>query len=113
AGLSPCAPGRDLFYFLCGHIDFRRLCMVAVELVGEQRDGLGVDFRLVPLLDDGKIRLALIPALAAFPAVVLEIVGGGSEHVRRAANQIGMAFAVEVAGVLNEGDRKEWVFPVF
>ena len=46
----------------------------AIELVGEQRNGLGVDFRLVPLLDHGEIWLARTPALAVLPSVTLEVV---------------------------------------
>ena len=79
----------------------------AVELVGEQRDGLGVSPRLVPLLDGGEVPLPLAPALAALPAVALEIIGGGGEHVGHATNQIGMSPAVKIDGVFHLGRRQE------
>src|SRR5664279_4949446 len=81
--------------------------MTGVELFGEQRDGLGVDFRLVPLLDYDKVRLALVPALAALPAVAFEVISGRGGHIRRVAHQIGVPAPVDGDGVFVIRRRQE------
>ena len=56
--------------------------------------GSRIDIGLVPLLDDRKIRLIRLPALAALPAIALEIIGGGGEHVGHAGDEVTAAVAI-------------------
>src|SRR5690242_3103091 len=70
---------------------FCRLRVLALKLLREQRDGPRVDVSLVPLLDDVEVGLTRPPAAAPPPALALEIVRGGGEHVILVADQIGAA----------------------
>ena len=80
----------------------------AFEPFGERRDGLGVDHR--PCSSSriaSKFGSPSSPALAALPAVALEIVRGGGEHVRHAVDEVAAAVAVEVDRVFVIGRRQE------
>src|ERR1700722_13689947 len=78
-----------------------------IELLSEQRNRPGVDLRLVPLEDRVEIRRALVPVLAALPALVLEIVRRRGEDIGRAVDQVALAVAVEVDGVIETGRRQK------
>src|SRR3954452_8122352 len=75
----------------------------AGQLACKLRDRASVDVALVPLLNDGEVRTARFPILAALPAVARKVVGGRSQHIRCAAQEIAAAIAVEVYGVFQIG----------
>src|ERR1700691_3646398 len=73
----------------------------ARQLGCESRDRLGVDLALVPFLDHGEIRISGLPALAALPAMAGEIIRGRRQYIRRAAQEVAAAVAVEINGVFD------------
>src|SRR5260370_24456600 len=75
------------------------------ELAREICDRLRINLALVPLLDHGEIRAAGLPVLAALPAVTSEIIRGGCQHVRRAAQEIAAADVVEIDPDFEVGER--------
>ena len=108
-------PGESPALHKCVDGNQRRGCSARAELafepLGEGRDGLGVDHGLVPAADHLEVGIAFVPALAALPAVALQIVGGGGEHVGHAVHQIAPAVAVEIDRVFVIGRRQELRLP--
>src|SRR5258707_94580 len=71
-----------------------------LQPLGEQVHGLAIHLRPVPFAHHLEIRCALAERCAGAPAVHLQEVGGGGEHVGYAVAQIDMAVAVVIDAVL-------------
>src|SRR6185312_210035 len=79
----------------------------ARETLREEHDGLAIDLRPVPLAHGIEIRRALLEWLTGLPAIGLQEVGRGCEHVRHAVTQIDAAVAVKIDAVLDVGRRQK------
>jgi hypothetical protein len=77
-----------------GSVDTKTERLRLRQLVGEFADRLGVDRGGVPFDEGGEVRLALVPARAALPAVRVQEIGGRGERVGRGADQVAAAAAV-------------------
>src|SRR5581483_3363489 len=78
-----------------------------LQLLREQHQRLAIDLGVVPFAHGVEIRRALAVGMAGLPAIDLEQIGGGGQHVRHRVAQVDMAVAVIVDAVLDVGRRQK------
>ena len=79
------------------------VALLALEHLGHARDCLHVDTGPVPLPDHRIVGLTRTKALAAFPAIGAQVIGGGGQNIRYRPDKIAATVAVKAHGILDVG----------
>src|SRR6202035_5678524 len=86
--------------FACSRNEFKVIIKEILgstgKLGGEVSDRLRIHLALVPLLENFEVRAAGFPVLAALPTIAGQEIRGRRQYVRRAAQQVAAAIAVEI-----------------